>query len=97
MLSFVLRTYSHRAILVAYILPSSLSQETDGQEHFYPSFARGQEVVRLVEDAMSQSGTHQNAHEAIDEQGVKEFVLDLLLLIETSHDQIGQSQSYEPA
>ena len=68
----------------------------DRQEHLYDALPRGEEVIGLIEDTMSQTGTYQDAHEAIDEQGFKFLVGDALLLIQPAHHQIGQCQSDEP-
>ena len=66
------------------------------QQHFYDALERGQEVLWLVEDAMAQTGTDQDAEETVDKEGVKVLVLDLLFLIQPFHDHIGQCQSDDP-
>ena len=81
----------------------------DRQEHLYDVFAGGKEIIWLVEQAMSQTSTNQDAQEAIDEKRVKDvlhFLLAILLngalgnalLIEQmAHDEVSESQSDEPA
>ena len=81
----------------------------DGQEHLHDMLARGKEIVGLIEQAMPQTGTNQDAQEAIDEQRIEDilhFLLAVLLngalgnalLIEQmAHDEVGERQSDEPA
>ena len=57
--------------LIANKFHPSFSHETDGQKHLDDASDRGQEIVGFIENAMSQSGTYQDAHEAIDEEGVE--------------------------
>ena len=69
----------------------------NGQEHLYDVLAAAQEVAGFVEKAVAQTGTHQNAEKAIDEEGVEIFFLYLLLFVELVNEQIGQQQADEPA
>ena len=48
----------------------------------------GEEVVRFVEQAVAQAGTHQDAHEAVEEERVEQFVGDVLLPVEALHQEI---------
>ncbi len=57
----------------------------DGQEHLGKVV---QIVVGLVEQAVTQPGTHQDAHEAVEEHGVELVLAQLLLLIEPVHEHI---------
>ena len=60
-------------------------------------FSRGEEIVRLIEEAMSESCSDEYSHEAIYEQGLKEFALYLLLFIQLPYDKVCRQQSYQPA
>jgi hypothetical protein len=42
---------------------------------------------------MAQAGTNQYTQEAVEEQGVEQFVFDLLLLIKLTHQQVGQGKT----
>ena len=46
---------------------------------------------------MTQAGTQQDADKAVEEQWVEQFVLDVLFLIKTLDDDVGQCQTYQPA
>jgi hypothetical protein len=46
---------------------------------------------------MAQASTNKDADEAVEEEGIKEFVLNILLLIQALHHEIGQCQTYQPA
>ena len=70
-----------RQSLIARKLPAAIGHEVNGQEHLDESLAAGQEVVGLVEDAMTQTGSKQDAQKAVDKQRVEQLVLDLLLLV----------------
>ena len=83
--------------LVAGELPPSVGQEMDGQKHLYEPFAAGEEIVRLVEDAVAQACTDENSEETVDEQRVEQLVFYLLFLIQSSDHKVGQRQSDEPA
>ena len=82
-----------RQPLITCKLPSTIRQEMDGKQHFYEALYGSQVVVGLIEETMSQTGTYEDTNEAIEEQGVEELVLDLLLLIQALDHQIGQCQS----
>ena len=69
----------------------------DGQQHLEEALERRQEIVGLVEDAVAQAGANQDAEEAVDEEGVEVFVLNLLLLVEAAYDEEGDGQTDEPA
>ena len=51
---------------------------------------RRQEDVGLIKEAVAQTGARQDAYEAVDEQGVEQFVFYFLLFIEASHQEVGQ-------
>jgi len=82
---------------VARHLPTAVGQEVDGQQHLHEALERRQEVVGLVEDAVAQSGTDEDAEEAVEEQRVEQLVLDFLLLVEFPYHEIGNNQTEEPA
>ena len=83
--------------LVARHLPPAVGQEVYGQQHLDEAPPRRQEVVGLVEDAVPQACTYQDAQEAVDEQRLKLLVADLLFLVQSPHDEVRQCQAYEPA
>jgi len=69
----------------------------DGQQHLEEPLERGEIIVGLVEETMPQTGTDQDAEEAVEQEGVEELVLDLLLLVQTAHDEVGDDYTDEPA
>lgn len=81
----------------------------DGQEHLDDVLAGREEVVGLVEQAVAQSGTDEDAEEAVDEEWVEDVLFlflpvlhdspdgDALLVEQFSDDDVGQCQSDEPA
>ena len=73
---------------IACEFPAAIGQKMNRQQHLHDTLPRGQEVLWLVEDAMAQAGTNQDAEEAVDKEGVKVFIFDLLFLIQPLHDQI---------
>ena len=60
-------------------------------------FSRGEEIVWLIEETMSESCSDEYSHEAIYEQGLKEFALYLLLIIQPPYYKVSRQQSYQPA
>ena len=82
---------------IACHLPATIGQEVDGQQHLDKALERRQKVVGLVEDAVAESGADENAEEAIEEERVEQLVLNLLLLVEPFHDEVGDGQADEPA
>jgi hypothetical protein len=59
--------------------------------------AATEEIARLVEQAVTQSGTYQDAQKTIDEERVEQLVLDFLFLVKFFYNYISQQQSYKPA
>ena len=55
-------------------LPSAVGHEMDGQEHLHDVLAGSEEIVGLIEQAMPQTGTNQDAQEAIDEQRIEDIL-----------------------
>ena len=45
----------------------SRTGKSDGQQHLEESGEIGKVILRLIEDAVSQSGTRKNAEEAVEE------------------------------
>lgn len=78
---------------IARELPAAVGQVPDGEHHLD---GVRQEVGRLIEQAMTQTRTDQDAHKAIDEQGLKLLGRDLLTLIEFQHHHVGQCQPDTP-
>ena len=76
--------------------PRAVGQLVEGDEHLNESLATRQVVVGFVEDAMTQSGSHEHTHETIEEEGFKLLVLNLLVFVETLHNQICQQQAEAP-
>ena len=71
--------------------------EVYGQQHLYEAAHGGEVVLGLVEDAVPQSGTDEDAEEAVDEQGIELLVRNLLILEQFPNYDVGQCQSDEPA
>ena len=67
---------------------------TEGENHFQRV---DEEVARFIEEAMPQARAHEDAHEAVEEQGVEEFVGDALLFVEPPDQHIGGQQGEAPA
>ena len=89
--------------------PAAVGHKMDGYEHFNDVFTATQEVVGLVEQAVSQSGSDENTEETVDEERVEDVLrlfpavflhgplVDFLLLEQLADDEIGECQSDEPA
>ena len=82
---------------VARELPSAALKKLYGHEYLHDVLPRREEEVGLVEEAVAQSRTHDDAHEAVYEERVEELVLYLLLTVELPYYEICQQQSREPA
>ena len=67
--------------LITRELPTAVGHEMDGQDHLHDMAERTEVVVGLVEEAMPQTGTRQDTHKTVEEEGVEQFVLDLLLFV----------------
>ena len=59
--------------------------------------AAGEEVARLVEQAVAEARAYEYADEAVDEQRVEQLGLDFLLLVEPPDYEVGGQQAHEPA
>jgi len=46
---------------------------------------------------VSQPGTYQDAEETVEEEGLKQLLLDMLFPVESAHQQVGGSKPQEPA
>ena len=77
---------------IARTLPASASIP-DGQEHFN---GVAEEIARLVEQAVAEARTDEDADEAIEEKRVELALRDALCLIELIDDDIGRYQSDTP-
>ena len=82
---------------VARKLPSALGKKVDGQQHLNKTAAGSEEIVGLIEDAMAQTRTGQDADKAIEEERIELLVADVLLLIQPFHYKIGDGQTEKPA
>ena len=80
--------------LIAGHVPRAILVDMDRQQHLDKALPRREEVVGLVEDAVAQARTDQNAQEAVDEQRLEQLVLDLLLLVQAPHHEVGQQQAH---
>ena len=54
-------------------------------------------MVGLIEEAVSQTGSQEDADETVDEEWVEQLILDVLLFIESLDDEVSQRQTDEPA
>ena len=79
---------------IARELPAAIGQVADGEYHLD---RMGQEVGRLIKQAMTQTGADQDAHKAINKQRLKLLGRYLLTLIEFQHHHVGQCQPDAPA
>ena len=83
--------------LVAREAPRAVGQEAYGQHHLHHVLAAGEEVARLVEQAVAQARAYEYADEAVDEERVKQFGLDFLLLVQPLHYEECRQQPQQPA
>lgn len=74
-------------------LPSAVGQELDGKYHF-PEVV--QIVFGLVEQAVPQTRTYQNAEKAVEEQWVEEAVGYFTVAVLPAYDEIGKGQADNP-
>ena len=74
-------------------LPSAVGQELDGKYHF-PEVV--QVVFGLVEQAVPQTRTYQNAEKAVEEQWVEEAVGYFTVAVLPAYDEIGKAQADNP-
>ena len=72
----------------------SRGRVTEGENHLKRV---GQEVFRLVEEAVPQARPDEHAEEAVEEQRLEQFLTDALTAVEVLHDEVGQSEAYHPA
>ena len=70
--------------------------EADGQQHLDEAGEIVEVVLRLVEEAVAYAGSRKDADEAVEEEGLEEGVLDLLLFIEALHEEVGACEAYHP-
>ena len=75
----------------------SAIDKLDGQQHLYHVLPRGKEIVGFVEDTVTKTSSHDDTHKAIEEEWVKILVLDALVVVEPSHEEVGEGQSGKPA
>ena len=61
--------------------------------HLNEMTERGEIIVGLIEQAMSESRSYQYSEEAIEEKRFKEFGLDALLLVQTLDYQVSSKQT----
>ena len=80
--------------LVAGKLPTAIGQLTDGQNHLY---GVRKEIGGFVEKAMTQSGTYKYAKETVHEHRFELLFGNLLLSVQTMHEQINSQQADAPA
>ena len=66
-------------------------------EHLYHVIPLGEEIFRLIEDAMSQTTTYQYTEEDVEKQWGELLIRKPLLLVELAHEQIAQQQTNHPA
>ncbi len=65
--------------------PTAVCHVMHRYEHLDDVIPLGEEIFRLVEDAMSQTGTHQDTDEEVEEERFKLILAQLLLLVEAVH------------
>ena len=78
-------------------VPVVVACELYGQQHLNEATHRGEIILGLVEDAVSQSCTHKDADKTVEEQRVELPVLYFLVFIQPAHCEVSQCQSDEPA
>lgn len=72
------------------------TREADRQEHLDEAGEIGQIVGRLIEQAVAQARTDEDAEKAVEEQGFEQLFLNLLILVKFLHYEIGSRESYHP-
>ena len=70
--------------------------EAYGEPHLKEAGEVVEVVLGLIEDAVTQAGTEQDAEEAVEEEGLEELGLYLLVLIELLHYEIAACQAQHP-
>ena len=70
--------------------------EAYGEPHLDEAGEVVEVVLGLVEDAVAQTGTEQDAEEAVEEEGLEELGLYLLILVELLHYEIAACQAQHP-
>ena len=76
--------------------PTAVGHETGGKEHLDETGHAGEVVLGFVEQAMPQACPDEHTKEAIEEEGVELLVLNLLLLVEPLHDEVGDDEPEAP-
>ena len=82
-----------RQTLVAREYPSRGGM-AEGENHLQ---RMGEVEARLIEEAVPQAGTDEDAHETVEEEWFEKLTLDALLAVEPLHDEVGEQQSDDPA
>ncbi|KXB35969.1 hypothetical protein HMPREF1870_02800 [Bacteroidales bacterium KA00344] len=67
-----------------------------GDNHFDEMIPRGEKIIGLVEQAVTQTGTDEHTHKDIKEERLKLFFTNLLFLVEAMHEQITEQKPHEP-
>lgn len=71
--------------------------EVDGQQHLHYVLPGGEEIARLVAEAVAQSCPDDNAKEYVKEQWIKLFDTVFVAFVEPFHEKIAQREACEPA
>ena len=62
----------------------------DRQKHLYHMSETAEEIVGLIEQAVSQTCSDEYAQKTVDEQRVEKFILDFLLFVKFFYNKIGE-------
>ena len=76
--------------------PSSVGQKSDRKYHFPKSFEAGQVGLRIVKQAMTQSGTDKDAEETVEKQGIELLLIYLFITVLIMNDDISQKDANRP-
>lgn len=82
---------------VACVVPRTVGPHLGRHNHFQHVGGAAEEVIGLVEQAVAQSGTNQDAKEAVEHERVELLVTNALFLVEPVLQQIDTKQADGPA
>jgi hypothetical protein len=83
--------------LIAHEFPRTVGHVVHRDNHLDGVVPRCEEIVGLIEQAVAQSGTDEDAEKTVDEERVEILVFNLLFLVQPLHDDVSEHQSDEPA
>ena len=77
--------------------PTAIRHVVHRYQHLDEVIPLRKEILRLIEETMTETCTYQNTEEDIKEERLKLVIAQFLLLVESLHEQIAQQQTDKPA